>query len=950
MAFAPVPATRSPSSSTGTVRTTHLTPGGGDAINSASAGVTVTVAEDGVVETLGDSSAGVKLRANATVNIHGAVRTGQDDPSILNNAGDDGVSVGGGSAVTLFDTGTITTGTALSTGGTGDGIVVAHASGNTDLTTVTADGTITTFGASSVGIWADATTSDDLDGATRIDLGGTITTSGNFSHGTNALGASIEVSGSIVTSGAQANGAFLGEQTSLTVDEDASIETSGPSSHGIFVENRTSGMPDAADLVINGTVEATGAAANGIYAWTNPPYPPNLADELNLSINVGETGEVHASQAAAIYADEGNLYGYPSVNVDLVISGTVAAPSASAMAIVFHDGDDRIELHPTYSITGNIDAGTGTDSFDFTGAANTSASFDFDANALTNFENYEKDGAGTWELDGDGSALGGSFAVGAGKLVVDASMGGTTFDVDAGATLGGIGTLGSTTIEGTHAPGSSIGTETVAGDYANHGTLEIEIDPSTADRVVVTGDVDISGATLKLVELTSAGWSDQQSYTIIDNQGTNAVTGTFGAIDNLFAFLEPDVDYFGDDGNNVVLGLTRNALAFQDVAETENQRGAAAGVESLGGGNPIFDAVLVLGEDDARAAFDNLSGEIHATALGAVFDSPWFREGILARLRAAAGNSSSAASNTASTGAAAQALAYAPSSDTSPALARFPTDRWRWWAVSPEAYGAVGSRDGDGNAASADITSGGLMVGADRASGNALFGIVAGLQVDLIDVSRRQSEADVATAQLAAYASWESMGWRARGGLIGAVHAFDTTRDIVVPGLVSTATADYTGLSGQAFGEIGHDFALGTRVAAEPYLGFRYAASWRDAFSETGTGPANLSGEEETLSSPYSLLGVNVRTDLPMPGGRALAGIAWEHAFSDVTPAADLAFPASAGSFHILGPTRAEDTLRLALDAELDLSPTATASLGFDGGFARHATDAEIRAAAAIHF
>src|SRR5690606_19540778 len=102
-------------------------------------------------------------------------------------------------------------------------------------------------------------------------------------------------------------------------------------------------------------------------------------------------------------------------------------------------------------------------------------------------------GTGTTILTNDSSGLGGLSEVHAGILSVNGSLGGT-LDVLAGR-LQGSGFVGATTSHAgaTIAPGNSIGTLTVLGDYTGAGgTLEIEAvlgdDGSASDLLAVTGD------------------------------------------------------------------------------------------------------------------------------------------------------------------------------------------------------------------------------------------------------------------------------------------------------------------------------------------------------------------------------------------------------------------------------------------------------------------------------
>ena len=170
-----------------------------------------------------------------------------------------------------------------------------------------------------------------------------------------------------------------------------------------------------------------------------------------------------------------------------------------------------------------------------------------------------------------------------------------------------------------HSPGNSIGTQTVNGNDVNSGTLVIETNAAgQSDRVIVNGGVDITGATLRIVETAGAyGWTQQ--YTIIQNNGSSAIVGNFAHIFNNFAFLIPTVITTGGDGNDIVLTLTRNDVLLSDVASTPNQRAVAAalqnGFRSEAGseGAVVMNSLLMLSAAGARAAFDQMSGEIYAS-------------------------------------------------------------------------------------------------------------------------------------------------------------------------------------------------------------------------------------------------------------------------------------------------------------------------------------------------
>lgn len=135
-------------------------------------------------------------------------------------------------------------------------------------------------------------------------------------------------------------------------------------------------------------------------------------------------------------------------------------------------------------------------------------------------------GTGQTTLTANSSGLSGISGVYDGILSVNGILGGS-MEVVSGR-LQGVGQVGTTTnfAAGTIAPGNSIGTLTVAGNYAgNGGTLEIEAvlgdDSSATDLLVVTGDT--SGSTnVRVINLGGAGAQTNQGIRIVDVGGLSA--------------------------------------------------------------------------------------------------------------------------------------------------------------------------------------------------------------------------------------------------------------------------------------------------------------------------------------------------------------------------------------------------------------------------------------------
>ncbi len=177
---------------------------------------------------------------------------------------------------------------------------------------------------------------------------------------------------------------------------------------------------------------------------------------------------------------------------------------------------------------------------------------------------------GVLELSGlvdDGTGTGSMVKSGAGTLVLS----GTTNTFSGGVTVqdgnfetGASGNVGALTVQasGSFDPAST-GTgdiDTGALSIAATGVLYMDIlggTPGTGhDRVDVTGTVNISGAVLSLGNVV-AGTPGVTTYTIIRNDGADAVNGTYAGLAEGAHVTEGSahwtISYTGGDGNDVVL-------------------------------------------------------------------------------------------------------------------------------------------------------------------------------------------------------------------------------------------------------------------------------------------------------------------------------------------------------------------------------------------------------------
>lgn len=570
-----------------------------------------------------------------------------------------------------------------------------------------------------------------------------------------------------------------------------------------------------------------------------------------------------------------------------------------------------------------------------------------------------KTGAGTLTLNG-ASTYTGAFALQAGKLVVgDATHAGAILPgivtVGNGATLGGQGTVGGAVIGagGIVAPGNSIGTLHVTGDFAMvpGAVYQVEADStsSASDRIVVGGTATLAGSVVHVGP--DGNFSLARDYTIVTAAG--GLHGAFNSVASNYAFLDPKLSYGandvtlrmqlkqvpgnggsdngggdggsgsnGGDGDGGGDGGTR-PIRFADAAETGNQRATANAVQSLPQDNAVYSRVLNLPVGAPPAAFNALSGEVHASTIGVLQGvSDTVATLPMARLRANLYAGQTAGEPTAQAGPGAADAAVLPRSAAQPV-----------WA---QLFGSWRTLDGNGDAGRVRQSDGGLFVGGDRALGAGWrLGGALGYTGSHASLHDRASTADVDSYSATLYggkafqAGPGHIEWTA--GVAYTWHDIDTRRDTSAAGLADTLKASYHAGTAQAFTELGYRLPVGDRMAVQPFAGVNYSDLRVRGFSESG-GVAALDGDSQRSAVTTTTLGLRGELRFESAGmpGRVHAMAGWRHAFGDLDPDTTMAFGDSV-PFTVAGAPIAQDAAVMELGIDMRLTKSTTVGVAYNG-------------------
>ncbi len=707
---------------------------------------------------------------------------------------------------------------------------------------------------------------------------------------------------------------------------------------GALIFNRGNAQTYAGDISGSGSVTKIGG--NTLTLTGNNTFAGGTTISAGtLQIGSGTlgsiTGDIVDNSALIFNRSDALTYGG-------AISGTGAVTKAGVGTLTL-TGNSGYTGGTTIS-AGTLQIGNGGTTGSVAGNLVNNGIFIFDrSNALTYAGSISgtgsliKNGAGTLMLTGINPYSGGT-TVNEGKLLLNNAIVPASLVASPNGFVGGNGSVGSTTISGTLSPGNSIGVISVLGNltFVPGSTFLVEVSPAAADRTAVTGTANLSG----LVQVVGepGTYVPDKLYTIVAAAGVN---GEFDGLTSNFAssaFLTPLLSY---DASNAYFSLAVTA-SFASVGQTPNQIATGAAVETLGFGNPIYDLVLMDTAEQAREAFESLSGEVHASVSNVLAsDSRYVRDAILGRMRRAS-YASTTDKNVALAGPAETAVTAGVARGRM-ALGAGGADDIRLAAPNPLTFWTRGigswgefNGNGNGNAATAQRTLAGFVSGMDaEVGGGWRAGLATGYLQSNINVGARSSSADVDGYILAAYGAGAVGPFALRSGAAWTWNSIDSTRSVMFPGFYERELANYDAGTGQLFAEVAYPM-LTEYGPLEPFAGLAWVRVTRDDFTESGAAAA-LTSSSSTEGMGYSTLGIRAAT-LPQPAwGITITprgSIAWQHAFGDLSPIQALAFASNDIAFGIAGVPVVQDSALVDAGFDLALGADAFVSISYIGQLA----------------
>ncbi len=473
------------------------------------------------------------------------------------------------------------------------------------------------------------------------------------------------------------------------------------------------------------------------------------------------------------------------------------------------------------------------------------------------------------------------------------------------------------------------GSQTLSvGSLVLTSTSSYEINVTAAgatDKIVVSGNAALAG-TVK-VTAASGAYASPISYTILS---AGSISGQFASATTDLAFFAAHLSY---DATNVTLTMKRNDVGFGATGATGNQVGVGASVEMLRAGNALYDAVLWLTPQQARQAFDMLSGEAHASAENTAISYAALVGGVaLNRLRQTFREPKQTTF----------AMGYAGE----PVYAAEPATGGAFWTAL---YGGVASVAAGTGTSSLSGSSGGVAVGLDGLYDDWRVGVMMHAGSTTSNVTALGSTVGSADYGFGLYGGREWGDIRLALGAIYTRHDIHSTRNVAFPGFTDVLTGHYAGGTAQAFAELSHAFDLRV-LLLRPYAGLAYISRSTDAFAETG-GAAALSRTQNTVSATFTTLGMGIERQFSV-GDEVLltasGSLGWRHTYDD-TPAATYTLAGGTG-FSVVGAAVASDMVALNASLSHDVSATTMIDLSYDGLLGENAQTHSLKGTWAMRF
>lgn len=426
-----------------------------------------------------------------------------------------------------------------------------------------------------------------------------------------------------------------------------------------------------------------------------------------------------------------------------------------------------------------------------------------------------------------------------------------------------------------------------------YSQLFVVVDPETgkSGTLRVSGRATIGeGAELHHIAGPNTNFRRAASYVIVDAAG--GVEGQFDIVQSEFAFLDISMDY---TATQVIMNLERNDIRFVDIAETANQRAVANAIEGIDAHMDLSDLVIDLNDQNARLAFTQMAGELHASARSAMMlDAANLRHTVIGSV---AGNDVSG----------------------------------QGYNVWGRVLSSASKLDDQGENAEMKADATGFVAGIDKAFGEAIrAGVMVGVETAEMK-SAGLGQIDRDSQHLGVYGRGGWGPFNVQAGAIASWHSLSSERDLAFGSVAQRLKGDYDATSQQAYVEAAYALPMAWATVS-PYASLAFNAMDVDAVAETG-GVAALDIAQTSQDLTTAGLGVLAQKRWTLSNGRAAsvsARVGWESYSGDLEAVQTAAFADSA-DFAIVGLPMGDEAVVSSLSVAMPVGKSGQVALDWNG-------------------
>ena len=464
-------------------------------------------------------------------------------------------------------------------------------------------------------------------------------------------------------------------------------------------------------------------------------------------------------------------------------------------------------------------------------------------------------------------------------------------------------------------------TADITGNYTQGiaGTLKMGLGAASQDLLNITGTAGLNG-TFDLAAYGGFTAHVNESVTILI---ASSVSGSFTTINDGISRSAVSLIYNPGD---VVLELIANALSFQDLGITHNQKNTGVALDALASTSATSPLIGFLNTESDSALpgdFDRISPANLTPLYQMGFGTAQVEAGLVTgRISQLFGDPGLNSNDISWNG---QGVMFAGNMPAAQEAGLSKDLQAQRWGVFVNGLGNFGTVTGDGNGPGYQFSTGGMAAGLDyRFSKDFVGGLLLGYSSS--GTSQSSGSVNSTGGQLGLYGGWKQGPLHLGALIAGGLNNYTTQRNA----LGGTASGSTSGsqFSGQL--EAGYDLKAGD-VKIQPFVSGQYTNVGISAFTETGSlGPLSFGAQNEGYFS--SDLGCSANKKFEMGGWNLtpMVSVAWEHVYQGNLDSLSANFD-SGSNFTVNGPSTGTDSAVLGAGVNASFAKGFNAYVNYQG-------------------